>query len=105
MMKFTKIRRLISDANDCSNIQLEGEIEEGETLEDADFILRTRLSSMIRDDNERRFLCSETNQLNRQKKELTHDCDKLRDAIKERREFLEKNGVQVDEFLYSDIPF
>lgn len=104
-MKFTKISRLISNLSDRSNIKLEVEIEENESVEDADFILRTQLSQMITDDNERRILGYETEQLLRVKEELQHDCDKLRDIIGKQREFLEKNGVKVEDFLYSDIPF
>lgn len=103
-MKFTKIKRLISGPN-YSNIELEGEIEGNETVEDADFILRTRLSSMVTDDYDRRSLCFEVESLNYEKEELKKDCKMLRELINNYREVLENNGVDVNELLYSEIPF
>jgi len=103
-MKFTKIKRLISGP-DFSNVGLEGEIEPGESVDHADFILRTKLSSMISEDRERRILLSEVDRLSRKRKELMEDCEKLKKLISDQKEFLESNGIKIDDVLYSDIPF
>lgn len=101
-MKFTKIRRLIT-LPEYENISLECEIEDGETVDDVDFILRTRLSGMVTDQQKRRELCHEISVLQYQKELLQGDIDKIRKWIKINKPLLREFGF--DDLLDDDIPF
>jgi hypothetical protein len=102
-MKFTQIKRLVSNAYDCSNIELYGEIEDGETLEQADEKLKLGLSKLVQDENLKMSLCSDVRSLQNQKQELESDIGLIRTWIDKNRDSLKKAGFSS--FLSDDIPF
>ncbi len=103
-MKFTKIRRLISFGMH-DNISLEGEIEEGETVEQADEILRAEIKKRINDDGERRELLYRVEDLKQDLEAYKADCEKLNKIKNGNIDLLEKAGIELKEIFATDIPF
>jgi hypothetical protein len=103
-MKPTKIKRLVTTIG-YNNVSLEGEIEDGETIEEADQKLMELLSKLVDDDRIKYRLMQDSKSLQYTVNELKEDCRRLEEFKQKHLEFFEQAGKPFEDILNSDIPF